>query len=171
MTAKKEFWQHPLQNFAVPQGIFWLSEGHLQRTLFHYFCSLGTLACSAAGILACSLGFLPVSSLEYWSKAMKPMQQKCWLYYGLGEILFVFNSRQSLLQRHKSSVAVREGQGREACCLCFSCMVYSQHCASCFPSSHSITSAQFRKILTSGPAVLWVRKGLFHHNPKITKAR
>lgn len=121
--------------------------------------------------LSMQLGILPVSSLEYWSEAMKPMQQKCWLYYSLGEILFVFNSRQSLLQRHKSSVAAREGQGREACCLCFSCTVYSQHCASRSPSSLSITSAQFTKILTSGFAVLWVSKSLFHHDPKTTKAR
>lgn len=121
--------------------------------------------------LSMQLGILPVSSLEYWSKAMKPMQQKCWLYYSLGQILFVFNSRQSLLQCHKSSVAGREGEGREACCLYFSCTVYSQHCASRSPSSFSIASAQFRKILTSGSAVLWVSKGLFHHNLKMTKAR
>lgn len=43
VTVKKEFGQHPLQDFAAPQGIFWLNEGHLRVTLFHYFCSLGTL--------------------------------------------------------------------------------------------------------------------------------
>lgn len=152
MTPKKEFWQHPLQDFAVPWGIFWPREGHLRGTLFHYFCSLGTLLPAALQGSFHAAWILPVSSLDYWSEAMKTMQQKCWLYYSLGEILFVFNSWQSLLQHHKSSVAVREGQGREACCLCFSCTVYSQHYASRSPSALSITSAQFRKILTSGSA-------------------
>lgn len=98
-------------------------------------------ACSTAWDLSMQLWTWPVSSLEYLNRAMKPMQQKCWLYYGPGEVLLVFSSRRSLLH-HKSSVAAGERWGHEAGRLCH---CWHSHCMSRSPSLPSITSALFRQ--------------------------
>lgn len=92
--------------------------GHI-ISLFLQLCPYS--ACSTARDLSMQLWTWPVSLLEYLNRATKPTQQKCWLYYGPGEVLLVFSSQRSLLRHHKSSVTAGERWGQEAGCLCHRC--------------------------------------------------
>lgn len=119
MTGKKEFLATLSLRFFFSCSLVNLClTGHI-ISLFLQLCPYS--ACSAARDLSMQLWTWPVSLLEYLNRATKPTQQKCWLYYGPGEVLLVFSSQRSLLRHHKSSVTAGERWGQEAGCLCHRC--------------------------------------------------